>query len=113
MSCCGIGSEAMSSMVRSAKQEGGYKNSCILETVCLMLGALPICVVVGGTTTLVFVPQCHFNAHMHSRDAFWVLDSHFICCIYCIHCTHMVSEKVNDKERYSLWCFQVVLQCFI
>ena len=39
MSCCGVGSEAMSQMldglimVRSAKQGGGYKNGCISGTV--------------------------------------------------------------------------------
>ena len=33
MSCCGVGSEAMSSMVRSEKQGGGNKNGCILETI--------------------------------------------------------------------------------
>ena len=41
MSCCGVGSEAMSQMldglimVRSAKQ-GGYKNGCISETISLI-----------------------------------------------------------------------------
>ena len=39
MSCCGVGSEAMSLlldgqiMVRSAKQGGGHKNGCISGTI--------------------------------------------------------------------------------
>ena len=34
-------------------------------------GALPISVVVGGTTISASVPQCYFDTHMHSGDAFW------------------------------------------
>ena len=36
--------------------------------------------VIGGATTLASASWHHYNAHIHSRDAFWVLkvlDSHF------------------------------------
>ena len=33
MSCCGVGSEAMSQLVRSEKQGGGHKNINILEAI--------------------------------------------------------------------------------
>ena len=36
ISCCGVGSEAMSQMVRSEKQWGGHKNGYILETIGLI-----------------------------------------------------------------------------
>ena len=36
MSCCWVGSVAMSQMVRSEKTGEGHKNGCISETVCLI-----------------------------------------------------------------------------
>ena len=68
ISCCKVSSEAMSSMVRSAKW-GGYKNVYYLGTVGLIElklgqkvpkgGALPICVIVGGATMLASVLWHH------------------------------------------------------
>ena len=65
----------------------GHKNGCNLGTVsliCLIFGqhlpdgVLYLYVCCRCATTSVSVPQCHYNAHVHSGDAFWVLDSYFM-----------------------------------
>ena len=61
----------------AVSEEPSVKLSSKLDKMFLR-AALPICVVVDGTSISALVSQCHFNAHMHSGDALWVLDSHSV-----------------------------------
>ena len=69
-------------MVRSEKNRGEDTKMAILETVGLIelkLGqnAPPIGVVIGGATISALASRYHWHHHMHSGDAFWVLDVSF------------------------------------
>ena len=105
MSSCRVGSEAMSQMVRSEKQGGGHKNAMYLKN-CWSNWAdfhtAPSwgCLLHYGAMAMVSRSWLHHN---RVPMTMWCHRSgkytHFHTQYYCL-------ELTNDKERYSVLCFQ-------